>query len=253
MTRSFTIGLAVVLAALISSPMPARDRTPKTIPKGAQIGVVNLLTPELMHYHAAKDVNDSFLKILAVKWPVEDMLAEAVKGELDSRGLTFTPLAPIETLERSRERCFVGAALVDGLPKTCVAVLAEQATSAGVNYLILLAPGLNNADHAGSSRHEGVTAAMRGWGFLTRERAGAKDKPTLYAEVEMLLVSVTPEGTALRARQWGGNYSLQWQTYTPPPDPKAIPDEQLTELQPLFATLLARQAKDLMGQVQVEP
>ena len=250
------MGLAAVAAAslLFASTMGlARDRTPKTIAKGAQIGVVNLLSPEVMHYHAAKDVNDSFLKIQAVNWTVDDMLAEAVKGQLDSRGLTLTPLIPTDSLQRARERCFVNAALADGLPKNCSVPLLEQASSGGVNYLIVMAPGLNNADHAGSNRSEGVTASMRGWGFLTRERAGPKDKPILYAEVELLLVSVTPEGATLRARQWGGGYSLLWQTYTLPPDPKAIPEDELNEMQPLFTAMLSRQAKDLMDQVQVEP
>jgi hypothetical protein len=94
---------------------------------------------------------------------------------------------------------------------------------------------------------------MRGWGFLTRERAGAKDKPTLFNEIELLLIGISPEGATLRARQWGGLYTMQWQTYTLPADPKAIPPEQLDQLQPLFAAMLSRQAKDLLAQVQVAP
>jgi hypothetical protein len=46
---------------------------------------------------------------------------------------------------------------------------------------------------------------------------------------------------------------MQWQTYTLPADPKAIPPEQLDQLQPLFAAMLSRQAKDLLAQVQVAP
>jgi hypothetical protein len=38
-----------------------------------------------------------------------------------------------------------------------------------------------------------------------------------------------------------------------PADPKAIAPEQLEQLQPLFATILARHAKDFMDQVHVEP
>jgi hypothetical protein len=250
------VGLAQLMMAgllLTSTTGLARERTPKVIARGAQIGVVNLLNAEVMHYHAAKDINGSFLKIQAVNWPVEAMLAEALQGQLEQLGLTLTALTPADSLERAREGCFVNAALADGLPKNCSAPIVEQAASAGVEYLILLAPGLNNAAHAGNNRSEGVTEAMRGWGFLTRERAGAKDKPTLYNEVELLLISIGPEGAALRARQWGGVYTAQWQTYTLPPDPKEIPLEQLDQLRPLFAALLSRQAKDLLGQIQVAP
>jgi hypothetical protein len=168
-------------------------------------------------------------------------------------GLTLTAVTPTDSLERARESCFVNAALADGLPRNCSATLVEQAASAGVSYLILMAPGLNNSDHAGNNRSSGISEAMRGWGFLTRERAGSKDKPTLFSEIELLLISISPEGATLRARQWGGVYSSQWQSYTLPPNPKEIPPDQLDQLQPLFAAMLSRQAKDLLGQVQVQP
>ncbi|MFL6602195.1 MAG: hypothetical protein ACJ8R9_12790 [Steroidobacteraceae bacterium] len=256
MTRLMVTGLAHLLMAglmITSTTAVARERTPRVIARGAQIGVVNLLNAEVMHYHAAKDSNDSFLKIQAVNWPVDAMLTGALKGQLEELGLTPTALTPTDSLERARESCFVNAALADGLPRNCSAPILEQAASAGVEYLIVLAPGLNNSAHAGSSRSEGVTEAMRGWGFLTRERAGTKDKPNLFNEVELLLIGISPEGATLRARQWGGVYSMQWQTYTLPPDPKAIAPEQLDQLQPLFAAMLSRQVKDLLGQIQVAP
>jgi hypothetical protein len=256
MKRQMALGLAhVVMAGLVvtSTTSLARERAPKAIARGAQIGVVNLLNAEVMHYHAAKDIKDSFLKIQAVNWPVDDMLTEALKGQLDQLGLTLTALTPTDALARARESCFVNAALAAGLPRNCSSPIVEQASSAGVEYLILMAPGLNNSDHAGSNHSEGVTEAMRGWGFLTRASAGSKDKPTLFSEIELLLISISPEGATLRARQWGGIYSAQWQTYTLPPDPKDIPLEQLDQLQPLFAAMLSRQAKDLLGQVQVGP
>ena len=255
MKRLMVVGLAhlVVAGLAVTATGLAKDRTPKVIAKGAQIGVVNLLNAEVMHYHAAKDINDSFLKIQAVNWPVDDMLVGALKEQVEPLGLTLTVLIPSDALARARESCFVNAALSGGLPKNCSAILVEQAASAGVNYLIVMAPGLNNADHAGSSRFGDVTEAMRGWGFLTRERSGAKDKPTLFNEIELLLIGIGPEGATLRARQWGGVYSSQWQTYTLPPDPKQIPVDQLDELQPMYAAMLSRQAKDLLGQVQVVP
>jgi hypothetical protein len=256
MKRLIRVGLAHLLMTglvVASTTALARERTPKAIARGAQIGVVNLLNAEVMHYHAAKDINDSFLKIQAVRWPVDDMLTQALQGLLEQLGLTLTVLTPTDSLERARESCFVNAALADGLPKHCSSTLVEQASSAGVNYLIVMAPGLNNAEHAGNTRSQGVTEAMRGWGFLTRERGGSKEKPTLFNEIELLLISITPEGATLRARQWGGIYSSQWQAYTVPPDPKAIPLDQLDQLQPMFAAMLSRQAKDLLTQVRVEP
>ena len=246
--------LAIALTSLMMTSVTglAKDKMPMAIAKGTQIGVVNLLDPEVMHYHAAKESRDSFLKIQSVDWDVTDMLNEALHSQTSQEGLTFMPLAPTGSLVRARESCFVNAPLVKGLPRNCSAGLLELASSAGVKYLILMAPGLNNADHAGSARVEGVSEMLRGWGFFTRERGGPKDRPTLFSEIELLLIAVRPEGVTLRARQWGGGYSLQWQSYTVPADPRAIPPEQLDELQPLFSAMLARQAKELMDQVHVE-
>src|SRR5712671_4293721 len=120
MQRLMVVGLALLVIAglaVTSTTGLARERTPKVIASGAQIGVVNLLNAEVMHYHAAKEAKDSFLKIQAVKWPVDDMLTEALKGQLDQLGLTLTALTPTDSLERARESCFVNAALADGLPR----------------------------------------------------------------------------------------------------------------------------------------
>src|SRR5882757_1659453 len=118
MKRLMVVGLAQLMMAgllMTSTTGLARERTPKVIARGAQIGVVNLLNAEVMHYHAAKDINDSFLKIQAVNWPVDDMLTEALKGQLEQLGLTLTALTPTDSLTRARESCFVNAALADGL------------------------------------------------------------------------------------------------------------------------------------------
>ena len=245
--------LGIVLTSLVmtSAAVSAKDKPPVSLPKGTQVGVVNLLDPELMQYHAAKRTNNSYVKTRAVNWDVNEMLLTALQAQPGAADLTFTPVAPSDTLLRSRESCFVNAPLVKGLPRNCSAGLVELANSANVSYLIVMAPGLNNADHSQGPRLE-TSEMLRGWGFVTHEFAGAKDKPNLFCEVELLLVSVTAEGATLRAREWGGSYNYQWLTYTVPADPQVFPPEQLEQLQPLFATILGRQAKDFMEQVKVE-
>jgi hypothetical protein len=243
--------LAIVLSGLLltSAAVSAKDKPPASLPKGTQIGVVNLLDPEIMHYHAAKQIN-SYMKSQAVDWNIDAMLLTALQAQPGAADLTLTPVPPSDTLIRSRESCFVNAPLVKGLPKNCSAGLVELANSANVSYLIVMAPGLNNADHSDGPRLQ-TSSMLRGWGFVTHEFAGAKDKPNLFCEVELLLIGVTPEGATLRAREWGGSYNYQWQAYTVPADPKVFPPEQFEQLQPLFATILARQAKDFMEQVKI--
>jgi hypothetical protein len=249
MKRLMAVGCVCLMTA--GATLAASDRMPLEIASGVQIGVINLLDPELMHFHAGKKADESFMKFQAVTWQVDDMLNAALKDPLGQKGLTLVPLAPSDALVRSREHCFVNAALVKGLPADCSSPLVQLAADAGVNLLIVMAPGLNNSDHTGSSHNDGVSETLRGWGFLTRGIAGAKDKPTLFSDTELLLVGITPQGATVRARQWGGNYQLKWQNYVPPTDPKAIPPEQFNELQPLFASMLSRQGQELLAQVRV--
>jgi hypothetical protein len=246
--------LALVLTSLVltSATAVAKDKAPPSLPKGTQIGVVNLLDPEVMHYHAARQTINSYVKIQAVNWNVEDMLLAALQAQPAGSDLTLTPVAPSDTLLRTRESCFVNAPLAKGLPKNCSAGLVELANSANVSYLIVMAPGLNNADHADGGPRLETSSMLRGWGFVTHEFSGAKDKPNLFCEVELLLIAVTPEGATLRVREWGGSYNYQWQAYTVPADPRVFPADQLEPLQPLFATILGRQAKDFMEQVHIE-
>jgi hypothetical protein len=246
--------LALVLTSLVmtSGAAVAKDKTWPNLPKGTRIGVVNILDPEIMHYHAARQTINSYVKIQPVKWNVDEMLLAALQAQPAAANLSLTPVAPTDSLLRSRESCFVNAALAKGLPRNCSAALVDLASSANVSYLVVMAPGLNNADHSDGGPRLEISSTLRGWGFVTHEFAGSKDKPNLFCEVELLLIAVTPEGASLRAREWGGSYNYQWQAYTVPPDPKVFPPEQVEQLQPLFATILERQAKDFMEQVHVE-
>jgi hypothetical protein len=246
--------LGVVLTSLVMASVSAvgKEKTGSSLPKGTQVGVVNILEPEVMHYHAARQSINSYLKIQAVKWNVDEMLLTALQAQPATANLTLIPVAANDSVLRSRESCFVNAPLAKGLPRNCSAALVELANSANVSYLVVMAPGLNNANHFDGGPRLETSSMLRGWGFVTHEFAGSKDKPNLFCEVELLLIAVTAEGATLRARQWGGSYNYRWQSYTVPPDPKMVPAEQLNQLQPLFATILERQAKDFMEQVHVE-
>jgi hypothetical protein len=46
---------------VLSAPLAARDVTPLALPRGARVGVVNTLAPEVTHFHAAKAIRDTAL------------------------------------------------------------------------------------------------------------------------------------------------------------------------------------------------
>jgi hypothetical protein len=229
----------------------AKDPVPLVLPKGARVGVITMLDPEVTHYHTAKELAQSFLKTLLVSWQIDPMLTDPVAQRLTQMGLVPVALSPSDSLARGRDEFFVDNSVVKGLPRDCAKQFALLAASEHLDALIVLAPSLNNTSQGGSVTRRGLPDYLRGLGFVTANEGG--DKPQLFNMTQMLLIGVNAEGATLRAREWGGTYAVDWPDYTAPADPKQISPEQLDKLQPLFARMLAQQAGRLVDRIQVSP
>jgi hypothetical protein len=244
-------GWIALVFALLSAPLVAKDATPLVLARGARVGVLNLLDPELTHYHDAKSIKDTALHTEQVNWSVAGMLVDALKDRAAQMGLVLVPLGVTDELDRSRESCFLNGNFNKSLPKDCVLPFQHLGAEEHVDATIVLAPGVNNSAHAGSTRRKELPEYVRGWGFETGDESSPDGKPTLFSMTEMLLVAPSPEGPVLRGREWGGNYSLEWSNFVAPANIKDIPAQQYNQLQPLFAGILARQAARLLDRIQV--
>jgi hypothetical protein len=236
---------------LLSAPLMAKDATPLALARGARVGVLNLLDPEITHFHAAKSIKDTALHTEQVNWSVATMLMDALKDRAAQMGLVLVPLSVTDELDRGRESCFLNGNFNKSLPKECVLPFQHLGSDEHVDATIVLSPGLNNSTHAGSTRRKELPDYIRGWGFVTGEDASPDGKPTLFSMTEMLLVAPSAEGPVLRGREWGGSYSLEWSNFVAPANIKEIPAKDYGALQPLFAGILSRQAARLLDQIQV--
>jgi len=241
--------LCLAALALATAPAPARAPENLALAAGARVGVVNLLDPDVTHFHAARQVQDSYLKTYTLDWPVGALLVAAVSDQLKQMGLATVAVEAGEELRRAREDCFLNASLVKSVPKDCARLYAQLAATQRLDALIVLGPGLNDGTHAGGTRHRDLPEYLRGWCFVSGA-GGAGEAPALLSLTEMLLLGVSAQGTQLAARQWGGN-GHSWTGYQAPADLKAIPDAQLEQLRPLFAAMLKEQATALLTHVSV--
>jgi hypothetical protein len=237
--------------ALWIAPLLARDAGPLVLARGARVGVLNLLDPEVTHYHDAKSIKDTALHTEPVNWSVAGMLVDALKDRAAQMGLVLVPLGVTDELDRSRESCFLNGNFNKSLPKDCVLPFQHLGAEEHVDATIVLAPGVNNSAHAGSTRRKELPEYVRGWGVETGDESSPDGKPTLFSMTELLLIVPSAEGPVLRGREWGGNYSLEWSNFVAPANIKEIPAQQYSQLQPLFAGILSRQASRLLGQIQV--
>ena len=249
--RTATPYLAALCAALLGAmpvKLPAARPPPAlALPAGARVGVVNLLDPEVTHFHASRQIENSFLKTYTVSWSVSAMLLTAVKDRLGQLGLTAVPVASSDALRRARESCFLDAALAKGLPKECAPLYAQLAASQGLSAIIALGPGRNDSAHAGGSRHKDLPEYLRGWCFVT---GGSDPQPVLLDMTELLLVGVSASKAELIGRAWGGD-GKSWTGYQAPPDLKAFSEQQLNQLQPLYGAMLKQQADAALAPLQL--
>ena len=245
--KPYRAALCAALLALTPALLAAA-RPPATLalPVGARVGVVNLLDPEVTHFHASRQIENSFLKTYTVSWPIGAMLLVAVKDRLGKLGLPAVPLAASDALRRARENCFLDASLAKGLPRECGPLYAQLAASQGLSALIVLGPGRNDSAHAGGTRHRELPEYLRGWCFVT---GGSDPLPVLLDMTELLLVGVSGSQAQLVGRAWGGD-GKSWTGYHPPPDLKAFPGQELDQLQPLYGAMLKEQADRALAPLQ---
>lgn len=246
------LAACLLLAGSMAAPLAlaAKDPTQLIIHKGARVGVINMMDPEVTHFHTSKVLEQSFLKTQPVGWQVESMLGDAVNQRLTKLELVPVPMGASDALMRNRDQYFVNNSVAKGLPREISREFAQLAATEHLDALIVLAPGLNNSSQAGSAVRRALPDYLRGWGFVTSD---TPEKPSLFNMTQVLLISLTPEGTVMNAREWGGSYADEWVDYAPPENPKQIPQEQLDHLQPLFSRLLARQADRVLNWITVAP
>jgi hypothetical protein len=255
--RARTTAGATAAAALsllggnaVAAPKPAELQ----LAAGARVAVVNLLDAEVTHFHASRQLQNSFLKTYTVDWPVNAMLMEALREPLTQMGLVPVAAGATAALSRAREACFLNAALAKGLPKVCRPLFAQLAAAEHVDAIVVMGPGRNDSAHTGGARRRELPEYLRGWCFVSElrsEERAAENTPVLLNLTELLLIGLSAQGAEINAREWGGDQTQTWTGFKPPPDLKDIPDQQLRQLQPLFAAMLKQQASGMFGHLQV--
>lgn len=245
------IAACLLLAGSLAGPLAlGKDPTQLLLHKGARVGVLNMLDPEVTHFHTSKVLAQSFFKTQLVTWQVDSMLSDAVTQRLTQLELVPVALGASDALIRNRDDFFVNNSVAKGLPREVSREFARLAGPERLDALIVVAPGLNNSSQAGGAVRRDLPDYLRGWGFVTGD---TNDKPSLFNMTQVLLIGIAPDGAVLHAREWGGGYTDEWSDYVPPDNLKQIPLEQLNRLQPPFGRILARQTNRLMDWITVVP
>jgi hypothetical protein len=242
--------LALVFLLLASWPLAGNAGTRMVLTKGARVGILNLLDSGITHYHMSKKLESRFLKTQYVPWRIDLMLVGALKERLDALGLMEVPVDLTAAISRSKDGCFLSAALGKGLPRECAPLFAQLLAALQLDAIIVLGPGLNTSAHG--DHHRELPDDLRGWGFVTGMQRGPGSAAEVFNLTELLLIGVSSGEAKLGARDWGGSQKLvEWPTFSARPDQLDLPIEELDKLAPVLQEQLKSQCNRLLDQVDI--
>jgi hypothetical protein len=212
------------------------------IPKGGRIGIIDLVRPEVAHFHVGATSVQSFLRTYPATWTVAQAIDDPLMQSLTSAGLTPVSLAPTERLTREKQSWIVSKPTSDGLPRGCIKELEHVITDENLSALIIIAPGENvSPEDVEGDRLKKIPEYVRGWGFSTSDDNEGRTKPVVFNLTQMLLVTKTTDGIRLAHREWGGTHEYDWPGYVPAADFKAMSNADIAKLAPVIEDVMQRQ------------
>jgi hypothetical protein len=212
------------------------------IPKGGRIGIIDMVRPDVTHFHVGSTPVKSFLRTYRASWSVADVIDQPLMASLTAMGLKPVQLRPSERLQREKQSWFVSRPDSEKLPRGCLHELEKLITDGDLSALIIVAAGQNvsPSDEAGERLRQ-LPDYIRGWGFSTSDEIDGRTKPLVFNLTQLLLVSKTTDGVRLEHREWGGGQLYAWPNFVPAADMKAMPAASIATLRPVIAEVMKQQ------------
>jgi hypothetical protein len=234
---------------LASSAVSGADAL--AIPAGARIGIIDMMSSDVTHFHIGATPVKSFLRTYRAPWSVADVIDEPIIWSLTNAGLEPVAVTASDLLRRQKGKWIVANPQATKLSRDCLEEMQRLLDEQKLSALILIAPGPNSSPESveGNSLKK-LPEYIQGWGFSTSDEPGGLTKPVVFNLTQMLLVGKTTDGVRLEHREWGGSYVYEWTNFTPPPDMKTLPDAEVAKLRPVITDVMKRQIARLVPHLQ---
>jgi hypothetical protein len=241
--------LAAVVMVAAGSATAAE--LPLAIPKGGRIGIIDMMTPDVTHFHIGATAVKSFLRTYRASWSVADVIDEPLIWSLTNIGLEPVSLQASELLRRQKQSWLMANPTGTKLARGCMEELQRVIMEENLSALIIVAPGPNaTPDAAEGNRLKKLPEYIQGWGFSTSDEPDGLTKPVVFNLTQMIVIGKTTDGIRLEHREWGGSYVYEWDNFTPPADMKAVPDAEVAKLKPVITDVMKRQIARVTPQLQ---
>jgi len=223
-----------------------------TLPAGARIGIIGMLSTDITHYHVGKSPAQSFMRTYRVGWPAAEVVDDPLANELENAGFEPVFLEPSGPLRRQRQAWIVSNPQAARLPRGAMEELARIVAAESLAALIIVAAGPNSSpESVAGNRLRKLPAYVQGWGFSTSDEPGGTTRPVVFNLTQMLLIGKGRDNVELAFREWGGNFVYDWPGFEPGADLKALPAEEIEKFRPVIADVMLRQVARLMPHIKV--
>lgn len=249
MSKRMFIGFAGWL--LLAAGVTSAEDLALAVPAGGRIGIIDMMAPDVTHFHVGATPVKSFLRTYRASWSIADVIDEPLIWSLTNAGLEPVSIQASELLRRQKQSWIVQNPLAQKLPRGCLEELGRVITEERLSALLIIAPGPNvSPESVEGNRLKKLPEYIQGWGFSTSDEPGGLTKPVVFNLTQILLVGKTTDGVRLEHREWGGNYVYEWADFTLPADIKTLPDVEIAKLRPVVTDVMKRQIARVVPQLQ---
>jgi hypothetical protein len=228
-----------LIACLASLCGIAHGADVPAIPAGARIGIIDIVTNDVTHYHVGRSDVTNFLRTYRPNWSPADLVHESLVTSLMGAGFQPVAVEASDELFKERDSWFIQKPRANKLARGCLKELGRIMAEQNLAALIVAAPGANTEpgfDARNILRR--LPRATQGFGFSTNDEPGGIAKPGVFDFTQLVLVAPTADGPQLVVRDWGGNLLFDWPGFDPGANLKALSDTQLAPLRPVIAEAL---------------
>jgi len=243
-----TACLAAVGFLLISGDVAADDLS---LPAGARVGIIQVMSTDVTHYHVGKNRQGSFMRTYRVSWPISEIIESPLAAQIREAGFEPLVLEPSDQLRRQTRSWFITTSQSARLPKAAMEEVERVIAEENLAALVLVTPGPNaNPESIAGNRLRRLPVYVQGWGFSTSDEPDGIAKPVVFNLVQMLLFGHDGNDVEFAFREWGGGYVYEWANFDPGADLKALPAEEIDKFRPIISDVLQRQVGRLMPHIK---
>jgi hypothetical protein len=148
------------------------------LPAGARIGIIDMSSTDVTHFHVGHSNVQSFMRTYSVDWPISDIIDAPLAAELTSAGFEPVQVEASDELHRRRRSWIISKPESARLSRACLAELARIAAAQDLSALIIVAPGPNSSpDNVEGNPLRRLPAYIQGGGFSTNDEPGGTTTP----------------------------------------------------------------------------